>query len=40
VDYGIDDKFIRSLGENLKPDSSALFLLVRKVQPEEVLSVA
>ncbi|HEY6631792.1 MAG TPA: DUF1269 domain-containing protein [Rhizobiaceae bacterium] len=38
LDYGIDDKFIRSLAENLKPDSSALFLLVRKVQPEKVLA--
>lgn len=38
VDYGIDDKFIRSLAEALKPGSSALFLLVRKVQPEKVLA--
>lgn len=37
VDYGIDDNFIRSLAENLTPDSSALFVLVRKVQPEKVL---
>lgn len=38
VDYGIDDNFIRSLGEKLKPDSSALFVLIRKVQPEKVLA--
>jgi len=38
VDYGIDDNFIRTLAEKLKPDSSALFLLVRKVQPEKVLA--
>ena len=38
VDYGIDDKFIRSLAESLKPNSSALFVLVRKVQPEKVLA--
>lgn len=38
VDYGIDDDFIRSLAEKLKPDSSALFLLVRKAQPEKVLA--
>lgn len=38
VDYGIDDKFIRSLAETLKPNSSALFVLVRKVQPEKVLA--
>src|SRR5215467_6394920 len=38
IDYGIDDNFIRSLAQDLKPDSSALFLLVRKVQPERVLA--
>ncbi|HLS69054.1 MAG TPA: DUF1269 domain-containing protein [Kiloniellales bacterium] len=38
ADYGIDDDFIRSLAEKLTPDSSALFLLVRKVQPEKVLA--
>ncbi|MDA5193283.1 DUF1269 domain-containing protein [Govanella unica] len=36
-DYGIDDHFIHSLADTLKPDSSALFLLVRKAQPEKVL---
>ena len=39
VDYGIDDDFIRSLASTLKPDSSALFVLIRKVQPEKVLAV-
>lgn len=38
VDYGIDDNFTRSLGENLQPGNSALFVLVRKAQPEKVLS--
>jgi uncharacterized membrane protein len=38
VDYGIDDKFIRSLAENLQPNTSALFVLVRKAQPEKVLA--
>lgn len=38
VDYGIDDDFIRELGETLTPNSSALFLLVRKAQPEKVLA--
>ena len=38
ADYGIDDDFIRSIADHLKPNSSALFLLVRKVQPEKVLS--
>jgi uncharacterized membrane protein len=38
VDYGLDDNFIRSLSETLKPGSSALFVLVRKAQPEKVLA--
>lgn len=38
IDYGIDDTFIRSLAATLKPGSSALFVLVRKAQPEKVLS--
>ena len=38
VDYGIDDIFIRSLAETLQPDTSALFVLVRKAQPEKVLA--
>ena len=38
VDYGINDDFIRSLSADIKPDSSALFLLIRKVQPEKVLA--
>ena len=37
-DYGIDDDFIRSIGDTLKPDTSALFLLIRKSQPEKVLA--
>ncbi len=37
-DYGIDDTFIKSLGETLPENSSALFVLVRKVQPEKVLA--
>lgn len=38
IDYGIDDDFIRELGNTIQPDSSALFLLVRKSQPEKVLA--
>jgi uncharacterized membrane protein len=38
TDYGINDDFIRQIGETLPPDSSALFVLVRKAQPEKVLS--
>lgn len=37
VDYGINDDFIRELGNTIPPNSSALFLLVRKAQPEKVL---
>ncbi len=37
ADYGINDDFIRSLAKTLKPGSSALFVLVRKVQPDKVL---
>jgi len=38
VDYGINDNFMRELAETLKPGSSALFILVRKAQPEKVLA--
>lgn len=37
-DYGIDDDFIRRLGSSIKPDSSALFLLIRKVTGDKVLA--
>lgn len=37
VDYGIDDDLIRQIGDTLQPNTSALFLLIRKVQPEKVL---
>lgn len=36
-DIGIDDNFMKELGESLKPGSSALFVLVRKATPEKVL---
>jgi len=38
VDYGINDSFVRELAETLAPNSSALFILVRKAQPERVLA--
>jgi len=38
VDYGINDQFIRSLAEALQPNTSALFVLVRKAQPDRVLA--
>ena len=37
VDYGIDDDFIKSLGEQICPDSSALFVLLRKVTLDKVM---
>lgn len=36
-DYGINDDFIRQLGSTIKPNSSALFLLVEKVTADKVL---
>ncbi len=36
-DYGIDDDFIKSLGEQIGPDSSALFVLLRKVTLDKVV---
>ena len=38
VDYGIDDKVIAGIAATLKPDTSALFLLLQKAQPEKVLA--
>lgn len=37
-DYGIDDEFIKSLGQTIPNGSSALFVLIRKVQPEKVMA--
>jgi uncharacterized membrane protein len=36
-DVGINDQFMKDLAADLKPDSSALFVLVRKASPERVL---
>ncbi|ACK65673.1 membrane protein of uknown function UCP014873 [Rippkaea orientalis PCC 8801] len=36
-DIGVDDNFMRELGETLQPETSALFVLVRKVTPDKVL---
>lgn len=36
-DIGVDDSFMKSLGETLQPGTSALFVLVRKVTPDKVL---
>jgi len=37
TDIGIGDNFIKELGETLTPESSALFVLVRKTTPDKVL---
>jgi uncharacterized membrane protein len=37
-DYGLDDDLIRDIASTIQPNSSALFLLVRKAQPEKVLA--
>ena len=36
-DVGINDDFIKELGSTIKPDSSALFILVRKFTPDKVI---
>ena len=37
TDVGINDKFMKDLAAAMKPGSSTLFVLVRKVTPERVL---
>lgn len=37
LDFEISDDFVREVGRSLRPNSSALFLLVRRMKPEEVL---
>jgi uncharacterized membrane protein len=36
-DFGIPDDFIKQLGSTIKPNSSALFLLIQKVTADKVL---
>jgi uncharacterized membrane protein len=38
ADIGIDDKFMKELGETITAGSSALFVLVRKATPDKVLA--
>jgi uncharacterized membrane protein len=38
TDIGIDDNFIKELGETIKPGTSALFVLVKKATPDKVLA--
>lgn len=37
TDVGINDDFMRDLGKSLKPDTAAVFLLVRKVMVEKLV---
>jgi uncharacterized membrane protein len=37
LDFEISDDFVRQVGRRLGPNSSALFLLLRRMNPEEVL---
>ena len=37
-DYGIPDDFIKSLGNDLKPGTSAAFVLIRKATTDKVLA--
>jgi len=37
TDIGIDDNFIREIGNTIKPSSSAIFFLIRKATPDKVL---
>jgi uncharacterized membrane protein len=36
-DYGVDDNFMKELGEKLEPGSAAVLLLIRKVSLDKVL---
>ncbi len=37
ADIGVNDKFMKELGQTFKPGTSALFVLVRKATPDKVL---
>ena len=37
TDVGVDDAFIKEVGETIEPGHSALFLLVREATPDKVL---
>ncbi|MBX5469037.1 MAG: DUF1269 domain-containing protein [Thermoleophilaceae bacterium] len=37
ADYGIDDRFMKELGDKLKPGNAALFVLFQHANPDKVL---
>jgi uncharacterized membrane protein len=37
TDVGIDDEFMKKLSEGLQPNTSVLFVLVRKATPDKVV---
>jgi uncharacterized membrane protein len=37
ADVGVDDKFIKEVGNTIQPGNSALFLLVRDATPDKVM---
>jgi uncharacterized membrane protein len=37
ADTGIDDKFIKEVGNTIQPGNSALFMLVREATPDKVM---
>ena len=37
TDIGVDDKFIKEVGNSIEPGMSALFILVRKATPDKVI---
>jgi uncharacterized membrane protein len=37
ADYGVDDRFMKELGEKLTPGSAALIVLVRSMTPDKIL---
>jgi uncharacterized membrane protein len=37
ADIGVDDKFIKSVAETIRPGTSALFLMIREATPDRVL---
>ncbi len=36
-DYGIDDKFVKEVAENVQPGNSAVFPLIKKMTPDKVI---